>query len=417
MRVFPQKEKLVRQRLWQSIILFDHLLAAILGRPLATADDESLGQALLTAESQNGNHSALLSDHDQSLCNSSIVATLRACRLVGQVLSKVYQRGQVSTHVAQELADMCIQWSEELPSSLYWQQATSHDQRIAIAVFHTNCIHCYSIILLTRPYHLHFISDEMQMRYLRQRPKPRSDRHNNQIRRFHNACVIASSRAIATACNAYNSGHVSSCNLLLINVLFGATLVLLTQELLWPLEHADARQHIEDSIRVLEDCGKRNPEARRAEAVVLQFQDLSSDRSPAEKRTFSQQERERPLGQPVEGYSPSYFVPSMLSRQSSQQNNDVPSPLTSKSSTWSRNIPEPTSEPLSLENVFRATGGGNENPISTPPYPYPELEQTVYPIGWNTDQSVAGWSASGTDEALDLDGLWQFASYPLDWST
>lgn len=283
---FSPEVQTARRMLWRSLFILDRFLAASLGRPLAITEDEALGDILgafaprPASVSGKPGKSSSKSNHT---CSAATAAAVRSCHVVGIILRKVYRRRTICTRLAQELADECIRWPQSLSPELHWRKASPSNVRQSIAILHTNLVYCHSIILLTRPFFLYLLSDEVQRTRLGAASSKSQDgwshkfgRKSEKFRKFSKACVIASNHTIALVHNAYDGGYLPQRNTMCTYALFAAALVVFANEFAWPSEDALSAQCMTNSITILEYSGLMDPMAKRCAIILRHFREVLS---------------------------------------------------------------------------------------------------------------------------------------------
>lgn len=194
----------VRRNLWRSLFVIDRFLSASLGRPTAIAEEDCSSEALKTPEHLGG-----------MLTTPSIPgleAAVRSCRVIGEILKKVYSKRKISTKVAQGIADHHKDWSTELHPSLHWKQATNQGTTSAtqgIAILHVNLLYCHSIILLSRPFFLYMLTKVERERHSSGQAGHRISMH---MEKFSEACVQASYHTIVLVQVAYENNYLPQRN-------------------------------------------------------------------------------------------------------------------------------------------------------------------------------------------------------------
>ena len=279
--IFQPDMQAARRMLWRSLFILDRFLAASLGRPLAITEDESLGELLNASTPASISMTGKSHLTSNQTCDTGTAAAVRSCHVVGIILKKVYRQRKISTRLAQELADECIQWPQTLSPALHWRQASPNNVRQSMAILHTNLVYCHSIILLTRPFFLYLLSFEIQ----RTRLSPTSsypqaewaqqfEQKSRKIRKFSNACVVASNHTVALVQDAYEGGYLPQQNPMATYFLFTAALVVFANEFTRPSNDALSAQCMTNSITIFEYSGQMDPAARRCASILCEFRDV-----------------------------------------------------------------------------------------------------------------------------------------------
>ena len=386
MAIFPVEQRSARRNLWRSLFVLDRFLSASLGRPMAIADEECSEEVL---NPSSGLYSAPELDSHQ-YCKAGLEAAVRSCHVVGIILKKVYLQRKISTKIAQELADQCKSWPENLSPSLHWRQASRQNRRQAIAILHSNQVYCHSIILLTRPFFLHLLSAEIQQTCFGAGQWPQRSR--GRMERFSDACLTASTHTIALIQNAYQGQYLPRLNPFTNYCLFAAALIIFANEFARPASStALTQQCIVNSITIMSYFGEMDPQSKRAAHILMEFRNvITKQKNPSAFQL-----------QPASSQTPLPTVTTGLDAQ----NNPVPLesgfasmlPLPGATSAHTEN---PVVAPNTVPNPTDAASFG-------PPFlPQEEwfsglldLENTVLP-------TVSDFSSSGTDEHIDFDSFW-----------
>lgn len=115
----------------------------------------------LAAGSDSGD---LWTSSDDTLELSSISASVRASCLVGDILSNIYADRKISTELAHAISNKFQDCKDSLPTFLHWQNIDlpDEDPKATLAQLHVNLNYFHGIILLTRPFLLQRVSDEIR---------------------------------------------------------------------------------------------------------------------------------------------------------------------------------------------------------------------------------------------------------------
>ena len=384
--IFPAEQQSARRNVWRSLFVLDRFLSASLGRPMAIADEECSEEVLNPPSSL---YSAPQLDSHQ-YCTAGLEAAVRSCHVVGIVLKKVYLQRKISTRLAQELADQCKSWPENLSPSLHWRQASRQNRRQAIAILHSNQVYCHSIILLTRPFFLYLLSAEIQRTCLGAGQWPQRSR--GRMERFSDACLTASTHTIALVQNAYQGQYLPRLNPFTTYCLFAAALIIFSNEFARPASSsALTQQCIANSITIMSYFGEMDPQAKRAAHVLIEFRNvITRHRKPS---AFPHQ-------------PPSYQTPPpSLTKGLDAQNTpasfeSAPPPMVPL--PWATSGPSETPVPA-FNTVANPMESANLGPASVPREDsfsgLLDLTNTVLP-------SRSDPGSSGTEEFIDFDSLW-----------
>lgn len=264
--VFPIDQQTARRNLWRSLFVLDRFLSASLGRPMAIADEECSGEILNPPSIAY--HAPQLDSHQY--CTAGMEAVVRSCHVVGIILKKVYLQRKISTKLAEELANQCKTWPENLPPALHWRQATRQNRRQAIAILHSNQVYCHSIILLTRPFFLYLLSAEIQQTRLDVGHGPQRSR--GRMEKFSDACLIASTHTVALVQNAYEGHYLPKVDPFATYCLFAAALIIFSNEFARPASSSTlTKRCIENSITIMSYFGEMDASAKRSAHVLIEF--------------------------------------------------------------------------------------------------------------------------------------------------
>lgn len=386
--IFPAEQKSARRNLWRSLFVLDRFISVSLGRPMAIVDEECSDEALNPSSSL---YSAPKIDSHQ-LCAAGLEAAVRSCHVVGIILKKVYLQRKISTKLAQELADQCKSWPENLSPALHWRQASRENRRQAIAILHSNQVYCHSIILLTRPFFLYLLSAEVQQTCLGINPGPQQSR--GRIQRFSDACSTASTHTIALVQNAYEGQYLPRLNPFTTYCLFAAALIIFSNEFARPASSsALTKQCIANSITIMSYFGEMDPQAKRSAHILTEFRNVINRRGNSTAFQLQPPPYQTPLSTlttVVDARNPpsplvSGFTPML--------------PLPGATSAPSES-PVPASNPNPLDI---ATLGSISMPKEDSFSGLLDLTNTVLP-------SVSDHGSSATDEFIDFDSLWAWPS-------
>ena len=380
--IFPAEQQTARRNLWRSLFVLDRFLSASLGRPVAIADEECSEEVLNPSSSLYS--APQLASHQY--CTAGLEAAVRSAHVVGVILKKVYLQRKISTRLAQELADQCKSWPENLSPSLHWRQASRYNRRQAIAILHSNQVYCHSIILLTRPFFLYLLSAEIQQTYLGAGQRPQRPR--GRMERFSDACLTASTHTVALVQNAYQDQYLSRLNPFTTYCLFAAALIIFSNEFARPASSsALTQQCMANSITIMSYFGEMDPQAKRAAHVLIEFRNvIATHRKP-----------------PAFQLQPSYQSPS-------------------PSLTTAQNIPVPFKSGFApMPSLPGATSAPSENPVpASNTLPNPLESTTLGPPSMPREESFSGLldltntvlpslsdpGSSGTEDFIDFDSLW-----------
>ena len=388
MVLFTEEEQRWRKSLWRSLFILDRILATYLGRPVAIAEEEYCEDLLDPPIALQQHSPQAGSDEISSMGHQ---ATVRSAHVIGLILRKVYLQRRVSTRLAQSLADECKKWPENLPPTLHWRRATSSNRRQATAILYSNLAYCHSIVLLSRPFFLHVLSCDVHKVWLGN--ESQAPRNQGRMQKFSDACIIASTHAVALVQNAYEGRYLPRLNSIATYSLFNASLIIFANEFAHPSANTLLNQCMDNAISIISFCGKTDPQAKRATQVLEEFREVI-------------QKRKHQLGFQLQ---PPVMQTTFDNATPSQNDKSVVMPELGSNITPVPPLPDVGFTP---EVDLTATGMNNQPStiIDRPLVPnqdafsgFLDLTNTVLPNYSDTD-----WSSS--DEAIDFDGL--LAAWP-----
>ena len=267
--MFSPPEQEERRKIWRTLCILDLFLSTTLGRPLAMSEHHHTDKILNTAAVPGSIDGKPETRH---VCGAALEANLRSSHVMGHILQEIYLPRRMSIRKAQKLAGMCRDWPKRLAPYLSWRLASSDDPRAAIAILHCNLSYCHSVILLSRPFYLHLLSNELQRDRLHLDVE--QPRMLKEIQKFSNACVDACAHVIAITYTAYVGGYLPRLNPFASYCVFAAALVIFVNELARPNTNAVAEQCMGQSIALLEYSGVADPQASRAVDILKEFSNV-----------------------------------------------------------------------------------------------------------------------------------------------
>ncbi|KAL4802922.1 hypothetical protein BDV18DRAFT_166504 [Aspergillus unguis] len=213
--LFTARERRARERVWKSLRMMDLFLSASLGRPPATSDfDYELREDDIAPRESHFTRDQL----------STTVVSL--CRIFERVLTEVYMRQVVSIHVAENISNQHRAWVRNLPTFL--QKQTEHLEtkslEESLAAAHVFGSYYWSIILLTRPFLIFWVSQ-----YVRSRKQPPEARNGtSRLSLFADACVYSALRGldVVDSLARYEANTLPRRLPFLINSVFNSAVVL-----------------------------------------------------------------------------------------------------------------------------------------------------------------------------------------------
>ncbi|MDI1486762.1 MAG: hypothetical protein OHK93_006023 [Ramalina farinacea] len=388
--VFSPPEQRARRGVWRSLYILDGFLAVSLGRPVAIARE---GSPEWSFGSPDHATSTGLNEPNRHLCSAGIEASVRSGHVMGSILCTIYQQRKISVKQAQALADECGKWPENLSPELHWRQASSDNVRQAVAILHANIAYCHSILLLTRPFFLNLLSQEIQRTRLNSTiPAPRPE---SRVMQFSNACAIASTHTIALIYQAYQGGYLSRLNAFATYSTFAAAIILFANEYARPTTNSVVRQCMLNAIIILQYCGKSDVQARLWTTVLENFLVV-----------INAQGNPKLLG-------PSRNVGPQFPLQTSARPSNTGRPESFVPGTKTSVLPflPPTDGSVPLKNAFTSEAEGHFETLAPSVLNNQDsfsglldLQNTVLP----TDKDRR--SSSFSDEDFNFDTLWEWPS-------
>jgi hypothetical protein len=136
----------------------DCFLSAMLGRPNGIDNRDATDSFADDNEEDSSNTSA------DALELAALTASVHASRLIGDILSNVYAERKISVKLAHQLSAKFQAWKDSLPPILHWQNISlpNEDPRATLAQLHVNLSYFHGIILLTRPFLLQKILNQIR---------------------------------------------------------------------------------------------------------------------------------------------------------------------------------------------------------------------------------------------------------------
>ncbi|KAF7453042.1 Fungal-trans domain containing protein [Pyrenophora tritici-repentis] len=275
MVIFSTEEQNERKDVWRSIFIMDRLLSCSLGRPTAISEDDCSGDTLHPPERYNEETWAYSTktvyDYNET-GPPAMEAAVRSCRQIGIILKEVYQKRKISTRLAQEISDVCQTWPRALTPILQWRQAPNASPSQGVAILHINLFYCHSVILLTRPFLVYILNKETQVHGGQFGTRPR--RPLDRIEKFGETCVISSIHTTLLVQNAFEVGHLSRRNPVVIYFLFAATLVILASDFAGLYKIEMTNKCVVNAISIMNYCAECDQQAVRLVYILSSFRDV-----------------------------------------------------------------------------------------------------------------------------------------------
>ncbi|KAL0931765.1 fungal specific transcription factor domain-containing protein [Colletotrichum truncatum] len=391
--IFKSEEVRLRRNLWRSLFVLDRFLAASLGRPVAIDEEECSSDALLVFEkTPEGELLRVKSPND------GLDAAVRSCRIIGQILKKIYARRRISVRLTSEIWEQCSTWHSSLSADLSSRQvaADPNSPSQGIAALHVNLLYCHSIILLTRPFFICLLSKVHNERSGLALPVPR---WINRMSRYCEACLSAANQTIVLVQRAFESNYLPQRNPFVLYFLFAASLIVLSNEFAAIYPNPSYVTSISNTISIMNYCATSDPQANRLLFILTSFRNVifelrsKKPEQPAmpAPQTMSPTALHDPIG--------SLFNRAGMSRKNSFATNATSGP---SSTTVKAMAPPPLS--MKTEHNFSSAAGPSAG---------------VSPAGSTPGMSHSGGELSARmgdsdmgDDELPFDSMWAFGAGP-----
>lgn len=308
--IFSKIESKVRRNLWRTLYVIDRFLSAALGRPTAISDEDCSDGALEAPETS-------FESEAERISSSALDAAVRSCRIIGDILKRVYSERKISIAIAQEIARKLGSWNGALSPALHWRQSRDHPitPSCGIATVHTNLLQCHSIMLLTRPFFLYILKAGIT----------HEPNHVGQrMDAFAQACVEAAQHSLVIAQAAMDARYLSRCNPFVMyahlayscqgleltlcshrHFVFSAGLVILSNEFASLYHNQEADIAIASCISILRYCAESDVQAERVVYIIETFHEANLNR-PERARSVSLPGRRIPTITPASSHNNTY---------------------------------------------------------------------------------------------------------------
>ncbi|KAK2064494.1 fungal-specific transcription factor domain-containing protein [Colletotrichum caudatum] len=389
--IFKSHEIRLRRNLWRSLFVLDRFLAASLGRPVAIDEEECSTEALLVFEKNAQGELVRVTDP-----NDGLDAAVRSCRIIGQILKKIYARRRISVRLAQEIWERCNSWYSTPSPDLAGGQVAADPSNPAqgIAALHVNLLYCHSILLLTRPFFLCLLSKVHGERSGLNLPVPR---WINRMSRYCEACLHASSQTINLVQKAYESNYLPQRNPFVLYFLFAASLIILSNEFAAVYPNPSYETSISNTIAIMRYCAASDPQANRLLFILTSFRNVIYELR--QKKTEQPAMPAPPTLSPTSTQDPigTIFRSSRVSRKSSFAT-ITPGPAAAAVKAMA---PPPPS--TKTEHTFSTPTGhpGGQSPAGSTP----GMSQGEQSVRMSGDSDTA-------DGELEFDQLWGWSAVP-----
>lgn len=142
--LFPTADIKIRERLWKALRTLDMFLSASLGRPPSTEE---------TRDTE---------------CDENYSATTHLCSIFEQILSEVYAKRMISTESVQRISERHRHWTFRFYRGLHTDKIDREESVEGslpnMGLIHIKEAYHWTIILLTRPFFVEFISRRVTQR-------------------------------------------------------------------------------------------------------------------------------------------------------------------------------------------------------------------------------------------------------------
>ncbi|KAL4765182.1 uncharacterized protein BDW70DRAFT_147440 [Aspergillus foveolatus] len=184
--LFTTRERRARERVWKSLRMMDLFLSASLGRPPATSDfDYDLREDEVSRRE---------SHLPQDQLSTTVISL---CRIFERVLTEVYMRQVVSINLAENISNQHRAWVRTLPTFLQLQRDRLESRTLeeSLAAAHVFGSYYWSIILLTRPFLIFWVSQYVKSKK-GSAGAPESRNGTSRLSLFADACVYSALRGL-----------------------------------------------------------------------------------------------------------------------------------------------------------------------------------------------------------------------------
>ncbi|KFY76317.1 hypothetical protein V499_03993 [Pseudogymnoascus sp. VKM F-103] len=265
---FSDAEQRVRKNVWRSLYVMDCFLSAMLGRPNGINSRDAADFFDDTEEDLSSDLSTPSSD---ALELAALTASVRASCLVADILSNVYAERKISVKLAHQISAKFQAWKNSLPPILHWQNISlpNEDPRITLAQLHVNLGYFHSIILLTRPFLLQKIINEIRAPSGSQ--TPRSETGSEKAEPFPGACVRSALYSIDAVQLALLKRALPLRDPFVIYWLFAASLIIFSNG--FCTVYGDKAHAMQTALNLHRYLAELDPVARRNLQILNAFKD------------------------------------------------------------------------------------------------------------------------------------------------
>ncbi|KIW15037.1 hypothetical protein PV08_07824 [Exophiala spinifera] len=202
--LFAESERRTRERTWKVLRVLDSFMSSSLGRPYSTTETRD------TTKRENYSAAANL------------------CSIFEHIETEVYAKRMVSTEAVQKISKEHRYWTALFQEGLK-EDGISPEERLPgglpnIGLIHLKEAYYWSIILLTRPFLLDFVSVTIEaMRNANDKPATHTTRSSNQT--LVDACVDSALRSINLLNILHNCKNVPKRLPFVVNSVFVAAMI------------------------------------------------------------------------------------------------------------------------------------------------------------------------------------------------
>ncbi|KMU83742.1 hypothetical protein CIHG_01525 [Coccidioides immitis H538.4] len=276
---FTSADQRLRKNIWRSMYILDCYLSASLGRPNGISSRDAAD--LFTDDADDDQHMSEL----EVLETAALRASVRAARLLGEILSSVYAERKISVKFVQKSSKQFQEWKDVLPTSLHWRNISlpNEDPRATLAQLHVNLYYFHGVILLTRPFLLQKILNQARL--------PRGNGENMrspeatksgpgspsaQTDSFSAACVRASLYSIDIVQSAILKRALPRRDPFVIYWLFSASLIVFSNAFCNVYGDTDSNRAMQTSLDLHRYLAETDPLAQRYLQILTSFHETIS---------------------------------------------------------------------------------------------------------------------------------------------
>ncbi|WEW58226.1 hypothetical protein PRK78_003694 [Emydomyces testavorans] len=278
MSTFTTAEQRLRRNIWRTMYILDCFLSASLGRPNGINSRDAA--ELFIGDEDDGHEIS-----ERGIDTAALYASVRAARLLGDILSCVYAERKISVKFVEKSARQFQDWKDALPDILHWRNISipNEDPRTTLAQVHVNLYYFHGIILLTRPFLLQKIVNQARpAKDSVKSPEATSglERPPAQTDSFSAACVRAAFYSIEIVQSAILKRALPRRDPFVIYWLFTASLIVLSNAFCKVYGEGDNRRIEQTSLELHIYLAETDPLAQRYLQILTAFHEaISSDSS------------------------------------------------------------------------------------------------------------------------------------------